>query len=142
APIYAVRTNAAGDISLPEGQDTGEYVAWSRPRDGSYMQTPLVYGDYLYVCRWNGILDCYEAKTGKQIYDERLGTGTTAFTASPVAAKGNLYFPSEDGDVHVVKAGPQFQSLAVNSLGGLCLASPAVAGGTLYFPTREQLSAI
>jgi outer membrane protein assembly factor BamB len=106
------------------------------------MQTPLVIGDYLYVCRWNGILGCYEAKTGKPVYDERLGTGTTAFTASPVAAKGTIYVPSEDGDVHVIKAGPQFQSLAVNSLGGLCLASPAVADGVLYFRTREHLIAI
>jgi outer membrane protein assembly factor BamB len=142
APIYAIRTNAAGDISLPEDQDTNQFVAWSRPRDGSYMQTPLVYGDCLYVCRWNGILSCYEAQTGKQLYDERLGSGTTAFTASPVAAKGLIYLPSEDGDVHVVRAGPQFQSLGVNSLGEVCLATPAISAGTLYFRTRDHLVAI
>ena len=74
APIYAIRTNASGDISLPEDRESNQFVAWSKRRDGSYMQTPLVYGDYLYLCRWNGILSCYEARTGKQLYDERVGT--------------------------------------------------------------------
>jgi len=142
APIYAIRTNASGDISLPEGHDSSPAVAWSRPRDGSYMQTPLVVGDYLYNCRWNGILDCYEIATGKQLYDERLGSGTTAFTASPVAGKGAIYVTSEDGDVHVIQPGPKFGSLAVNSLGGICLTTPAISEGVLYFRTREQLIAI
>ncbi len=44
--------------------------------------------------------------------------------------------------MHVVKAGPQFQRLATNSLGELCLASPAASEGTLYFRTTEHLMAI
>jgi outer membrane protein assembly factor BamB len=142
APIYAVRTDAAGDISLAEGEESNAGVAWSRPRDGGYMQTPLVYGDQLYVCRDNGILFCYEAKTGKLLYQERLGTGTTGFTASPVAAEGNLYLTAEDGEVHVVKAGPEFQRVATNPLGEVCLATPAIARGMLLFRTRDHLLAV
>src|SRR5262249_38299535 len=128
--------------SLAEGQDSNQYVAWSRPRDGSYMQTPVVLGDYLYNCRWNGILSCYEAATGKPLYEERLGTGTTAFNGSPVAGKGAIYVTGEAGDVHVFQPGPKFQALAVNSLGGICLTTPAISEGVLYFRTREQLIAI
>lgn len=96
APIYAVRLGAQGDISLKDTEETNAHVAWSTRRHGGYMQTPIVYGHHLYVCRDNGILSCCEARTGKRLYQERLGTGRTGFTASPVAADGKLYFTSEE----------------------------------------------
>lgn len=142
APIYAIRTSAAGDISLSGSESANSHVAWSRPRDGAYMQTPLVYGDHLYVCRDNGVLSCYEAKTGNRLYEERLGTGRTGFTASPVAAGGKLYFTSEDGDVYVVQAGPRFKLIAVNPMGEVCMATPAISAGTLLFRTQGHVVAI
>jgi outer membrane protein assembly factor BamB len=101
-----------------------------------------VSGDYLYSCQINGILSCYEAKTGKVVYQERLGTGRTGFTASPVLADGKLYFTSEEGEVYVVQAGPEFKVLATNSMGEVCMATPAVSEGTLFFRTRGHLVAI
>ena len=143
APIYAIRAaTATGDISLQGDDRANAHIAWSTAREGAYMQTPLVYGDYLYVCRDNGVLSCYEAKTGKRMYQERLGTGRTGFTASPVAAAGKLYFSSEEGDVFVVQAGPQFKVLATNPLGEACMATPAVSEGILFFRTQGHLVAI
>jgi outer membrane protein assembly factor BamB len=142
APIYAIRTSATGDISLQGEESANRHVAWSRPRDGGYMQTPLVYGDHLYVCRDNGVLSCYEAKTGQRLYEERLGTGRTGFTASPVAADGKLYFTSEEGDIYVVRAGPSFKVLAVNPMGEICMATPAISGGMLLFRTQGHIVAI
>jgi outer membrane protein assembly factor BamB len=142
APIYAVRATATGDISLKETENANSHIAWSRPRDGGYMQTPLVYGDYLYVCRDNGVLSCYEAKTGNRVYEERLGTGRTGFTASPVAADGKLYFTSEYGDIYVVRAGPKFELLSVNPMGEICMATPAISAGMLLFRTQGHLVAI
>jgi outer membrane protein assembly factor BamB len=142
APIFAIRLNAQGDISLNSGEASNQYVAWSYPRDGAYMSTPLVYGDYLYNCRINGILLCYEAKTGKKMYQERLGGGTTGFSASPVAGDNKIYFPSEDGDVYVVKPGPAFELMAKNPTGGVCMATPALSAGVMYFRTQSHLVAI
>jgi outer membrane protein assembly factor BamB len=142
APIYAIRTSAVGDISLQGTESANRYVAWSRPRDGGYMQTPLVYGDHLYICRDNGVLTCYEAKTGNPLYEERLGTGRSGFTASPVAAGGKLYFTSEDGDIYVVQAGPTFKLLSVNPMGEICMATPAISEGTLFFRTQGHLIAV
>ncbi len=56
APIYAIKPTATGDISLKEGESSNAHIAWSYMRDGGYMQTPIVYGDILYVCRDNGVL--------------------------------------------------------------------------------------
>ncbi|UCC97273.1 MAG: PQQ-binding-like beta-propeller repeat protein, partial [Phycisphaerales bacterium] len=48
SPIYAVRLSAKGDISLNENQTGNEHIAWSYPKGGNYMPTPIAYGDYLY----------------------------------------------------------------------------------------------
>ncbi len=142
APIYAIRLNATGDISLNANETANQYVAWSYPRDGAYMITPLVYGDYLYNCKNNGVLSCYDARTGNRIYQERLGSGTTGFTASPVAGDGKIYFSSEDGDIYVISAGPRFELLATNSMGEVCMASPALSQGVIYFRTKSHVVAV
>jgi outer membrane protein assembly factor BamB len=142
APVYAIRGTAAGDISLKPNESSNQFVAWSYPRDGAYMSTPIVYGDYLYNCRVNGVLICYEARSGKRIYQERLGAGTTGFSASPVAGDGKIYFSSEDGDIYVVKAGPAFEVLSRNAMGEVCMASPAISEGVIYFRTRSHVVAV
>ncbi|MBZ5496285.1 MAG: PQQ-binding-like beta-propeller repeat protein [Acidobacteriia bacterium] len=142
APIYAIRLNAIGDISLKANETSNEFVAWSTPREGAYMITPIVYGDYLYSCKNNGVLYCYEAGTGKKVYQERLGDGTTGFTAAPVAGDAKIYFSSEDGDIYVVKAGSRFEILSKNPMGEICMASPAISGGVIYFRTKEHVVAV
>jgi outer membrane protein assembly factor BamB len=146
SPIYAIKPSASGDISLKGETATNDHIAWSYRRDGAYMQTPLVYGDYLFVCRDWGLLGCYEAKTGKRLFNERFaksgGIGSTGYTASGVAANGKLYYTSEDGDVYVVQAGPEFKVLATNLMGEVCMATPAISEGALFFRTQGHVVAI
>jgi len=141
-PLYAVRTDATGDVSLRAGATNNQYVSWCALRGGSYMQTPLVYGGYLYSCHIDGILSCYEAATGKEMYKERLGTGGEGFTASPVASEGKLYFTSEQGAVFVVKATPTFNVLATNQMKEVCMATPAISSGTIFFRTQGHVLAV
>jgi len=141
-PIYAVRTDAVGDVSLRNGATTNRYVSWSSLRGASYMQTPVICGDYLYSCHVDGVLTCFEARTGKEKYKERLGTGGEGFTASPVASEGKLYFTSEQGSVFVVKPGPDFAVLATNQMGEVCMATPAISEGTIFFRTQGHVVAI
>jgi hypothetical protein len=140
-PIYAVKPGATGDISLKKDQTKGEWIAWSKSKGGPYMPTPIVYGDYLYTCGNSGLLTCYETATGKQVYSERLG-GTGAYTASPVAADGRLYFTGEESGVRVVKAGPKFELLAIDPLGETCLSTPAISDGLLFVRTEHHLVAL
>ncbi|MGZ8843089.1 MAG: outer membrane protein assembly factor BamB family protein [Pyrinomonadaceae bacterium] len=128
-PIYAIRLGASGDITLKDGQDSSEAIAWSKPRGGPYMPTPIVYGDVFYVCSNQGVLTAYNAKTGERLYQERLGGKGGAFTASPVASDGKIYLSSEDGDVFVVKAGPKYELLATNPVGEVMMATPAISDG-------------
>ncbi|MFC2159027.1 PQQ-binding-like beta-propeller repeat protein, partial [Acidobacteriota bacterium] len=104
SPIYAIKLDAQGDLSLKEGDTSNQSIVWSVRRGGAYMQTPLIYGDYLYNLRGNGALACYEAKTGKVVYNEKVGN-MSSFSSSGVASDGKMYFSSEQGDIFVVKAG-------------------------------------
>lgn len=142
APLYAVRQTAEGEIT-PAGEATSSPgLAWSEPRAGSYMQTPIVYRDLLYVCTDNGVLSAWDPRTGAMLWRERLGSGGSGFTASAVAADGKLYYTSELGDVHVVRAGREFEALAVNALDEVAMATPAIAGGTLLWRTQGHLVAV
>jgi outer membrane protein assembly factor BamB len=142
SPIFAVKPTATGDISLAGDARTNDHIAWSQNREGAYMQTPLVYGDYLYVCRDNGVLSVYDARTGERKYQQRLADGKTGFTASAVAANEKIYFTSEEGSVYVIKAGPVFELLAENTLGETAMATPAISEGVLFFRTRGHLVAV
>ena len=142
APIYAIRPTATGDISLKEGETSNAHIAWSYVRDGGYMQTPLVYDDLLYVCRDNGVLSVFDARTGERKYQARLADGRTGFSASAVASKGRIYFTSEEGDVYVVRAGGAFEQIGVNPLGEVTMATPAISEGVMFFRTRGRLVAV
>jgi outer membrane protein assembly factor BamB len=137
-PLYAIRPGAAGDISLKAGEESNKGVAWCHRRAGPYNPSPLVYDGLLYVLYDRGSLSCYEAKTGKPVY-EKQRLGATAFTASPWAYHGKVFCLSEDGDAFVVRAGRDFKVLGRNRLDEMSLATPATAGGSLFVRTASKL---
>lgn len=141
-PIYAIRPGPVGDITLKEGQTSNEHIAWSLRRGGPYMPTPIVSGDHLFTCANNGVLACYNAKTGEKIYQERIAGRGGSFSASPVAAAGRIYLASEDGDVFVVKDGATYELLATNPMGEVCMATPAISGDQIFVRTQHHLFGI
>jgi outer membrane protein assembly factor BamB len=142
APVFAIKETATGDISLAEGATFNDSIVWSYPRDGGYMCTPLVYRGLVYIVKYNGVLNVYDAKTGEKKFTERLADGKSAFTSSPVAADGKVYLASEEGHVYVLKASPTFELLADNDMTESVLATPAISEGLLIFRTAGHLVAI
>jgi outer membrane protein assembly factor BamB len=139
APIYVVKVDASGEVAMSD--EGSEHMAWSTPNRGNYMTTPIVVGDEIYFCADNGVLACYDKRTGEEHYRERLD-GRSGFSASPVSANGLIYLTSEDGDVHVLIAGPDFDVLNVNEMGEVCMATPAISAGVVYWRTKGHLVAI
>jgi hypothetical protein len=140
-PIFAIKPGATGDITLKDNQTTSNFVSWSTKRGGPYIPTPLIYGEQLYVLN-NGVLASYKVATGEQIYQKRLGGTGGAFSASPVAADGKIYCASEDGDVFVIKAGPDYEELAKNSMGEVVMATPAISDGLIILRGLKNIYAI
>ena len=141
-PMRAIRKSARGDITPSAIGATNAAIVWAHPRQGCYLQTPIVVGTNLWGCTDNGVLTCFDVSTGSIRYGERLVNGGQGFTASPVSDGRHLYYPSENGEVYVVDAKPVFRVVATNRLGEPCLASPAIAAGRLLFRTRGHLVAI
>ena len=141
-PLFAMRPGASGDISLKEGETSNEYVVWSQPRGGTYLPSSVAYDGAIYTLTETGILNRYDAKTGKQTYKTRIDPAATAFTASPWAYNGKLFCLSEEGQTFVVTTGEQFQLLHVNNLDDFTLASPALVGERLIIRTEHKLYSI
>lgn len=138
-PIFAVKASARGDLTLPQGKTSSDAVVWSRTGRGSYMPTPLLYQGLLYVLNNNGLFDCYDWKTGEEIYRQRLPVIGSGFSASPIAADGKIYLSNEDGDMLIVAAGRKFEHLGTNSIGELLMSTPALSEGVMYIRSAQSV---
>jgi outer membrane protein assembly factor BamB len=141
SPILAVKKNSQGDITLNGGETSNNYVLWSIPRGGSYMQTMLLYRNRLYNTNWNGVVNCLDPLTGKEVYNAKLGK-TRSFIASPVASDGKIYIVDEEGTLYIIKDGDTFEQLAEIPLDDICMTAPAITDGIIFFRTQHYLIAV
>ena len=136
-PTLAIRPGGKGDV-------TASHVAWTSPRGSPFVPSALVHGDLLYMINdMQSVLTVLEAKTGKLVYQDRLGEPTReGFSSSPVAVGDRIFFTNDNGQTFVVQAGRAFKLLRVNELNAPVLASPALVDGTWYWRTERELLAI
>ncbi|MHC4242515.1 MAG: PQQ-binding-like beta-propeller repeat protein, partial [Planctomycetota bacterium] len=135
-PIVAVRPYASGNITPDKGKFSSQGVAWMHPRGGPYVTSPIAIGAYLYIPLDKGYLTCYEAMTGKTVYEKQQLGNRNTITASPIAGDGRIYIQAEDGECYIIKPGPEFEILAVNKLDEVFCASPAVSTGRIFLRGR------
>jgi outer membrane protein assembly factor BamB len=130
--IRAIRPNGRGEV-------TGTHMAWET-RDNVPLIPSFVYADGLLFCvKESGVATCFEAQTGKIVWQQRLGG---KIGASPVLADGRLYCLAKDGSMIVIAAGRVFRQLAKNVLEGPCEASPAISGGRIFIRSQGTLFCI
>ena len=139
-PIIAIRPGASGDITPNSEEDVGEHIAWYHRFGGPYNPSPIAYEGYLYVLYDRGTVSCFDGRSGKLVYEKQpLAEDARAFTVSPWANGGKLFFLSEDGDAFVVQAGPEFKVLGRNALSEMCMATPAALRGSVLIRTLNKL---
>ena len=139
-PIFAIKPGAEGDITLKDDQNSNQFIVWWQKFGGPYNPTPIVYGDYLYVLYDRGTINCYDARTGDEIYSkEKIAAGANEFTSSPWANDGKIFCLSEDGDTFVIQAGTEFKVLASSKLDEMCMATPAAVRDSLLIRTLSKL---
>ena len=90
----------------------------------------------LFMVTEGGVVSCLEAKSGNEVWKERLEGD---YWASPLYAHGNIYFFSREGNVSVISAGREFEILAENEFGNGFIASPAIAGNTIIVRSLTHL---
>ncbi len=127
--LLAVRPDGSGEV-------TESHVAWRYKRVVPKRPSLLLVGDFLYMVDDRGVGACLEAKTGREVWRERIGGD---FSASPILAGGRIYFFNQDGKATVIKASPEYEVLAENELDEGLMASPAVSGNSLFVRTKTHL---
>jgi outer membrane protein assembly factor BamB len=137
-PMLAVRLGGKGDVSKT-------HVAWEIQRKGRDVSSQILWGDLLYAADRQGILTCYDCKSGKVHFNERL-TANGQSLASPVAVRGKLIWVMDNGEAFVIEPGPKLRIVGRNRLGdGSKLdfgASPAVSDGCLFLRSQSVLYCI
>jgi len=132
--ITAFRLGGKGDVS-----DT--HVAWRYTKSLPNAPSPLLYQGIVYLQKEGGILTALDAESGKVLKQGRMAGALDQYFASPVAADGKIYMVSESGHLVVVKAGADWEVLAVNDLDEPCYATPALVDGRVYVRTAGHLYA-
>ncbi len=126
------------------GNVTDSHVVWHhRTKDAAYVPSPIVINGYYIVADDFGTVTCYEAKTGKQQWREKLARH---YSASILQANGRVYLIADEGlerkdkgVTHVIKPGPRLNVVKINVLGEPVYASPAVYGGQLFLRGEKHL---
>ena len=122
-----------------KGNVTDTHIAWRTTRGAAYVPSPIISGRYLLMVADSGIASCFEARTGKRHWMERLPGG---HSPSPVSADGLVYFVSDRGVTTVIRPSETFAVIAKNELGEPVSASPAISQGQIFLRTHQHLYCI
>lgn len=134
-PTYhnmAIRPDGTGNV-------TKTHVVWhekTSARKAAYVPSPLAHEKCFLVVSDLGTLNCFDAETGKRLYEESLSAHVSA---SPVLIDGRIYITDDEGVTFVFKAGAKYELLARNEFGEACFSSPAVSRGQMFFRTTGHL---
>src|SRR5262245_48970353 len=129
-PVLAVRPGGKGDVTASHRL---WHVAGKNPQR---VGTPVVTGGHVYLADAEGFAECREARTGKQVWKERLGG---RLWGSPLLAPGRLYVSNLEGQTFVLAASPRFQRLATNDADEPTYAALAASNGELFLRTWKHL---
>lgn len=117
-------------------------VAWEYSKGTGYVLSNILYQDHVYLSTDNGILTCLDAQTGKVVYEGGRPPKPTHFMGSAVAYQGMIAMTSEDGDTFLVKAGPKYEIVRINTVDEPVYSSLALANGRIYIRGAKHLYAI
>ncbi len=122
-----------------KGNVTDTHIAWRTTRGAAYVPSPIITGRYLLMVADSGIASCFEARTGKRHWMERLPGG---HSPSPVSADGLVYFVSDRGVTTIIRPSETFVVIEKNELGEPVSASPAISQGQIFLRTHQHLYCI
>jgi len=130
----AVRAGGSGDV-------TESRRLWHHPKTKQRIGSGVVHDGHIYIHNDPGVAECFELKTGKLVWEERLkGPGASgANWSSIMLADGNCYTITQGGDCFVFKASPKFELVSVNPLRDPSNSSIVPSNGELFIRTHRAL---
>ncbi len=124
-----------------KGGVTETHRLWHHPRSRQRIGSGVVHNGHVFILDEPGIALCLELETGRKVWEERLrGPGPDSSSWSSLVLSGDtIYAMSKSADAFILKAGPEFELLATNSLGERTMSSIAVSDGELFIRTYQAL---
>ncbi|MBI5760486.1 MAG: PQQ-binding-like beta-propeller repeat protein [Planctomycetales bacterium] len=143
--VYAIAGGPGGSGAIAiraGGRDdvTKSHVVWQK-NVGAYVPSPVLVGNHLCWVDDRGVAYCYDAKTGDEIYRERLPDAGGVY-ASVVAADGKIFAVTRRRGTFVLGTGKKLEQIAQNKFGSDDTdfnASPAIGKGQLLLRSNRQL---
>ncbi len=132
-----------GAIAVRPGNARGQLpstaVRWRVQKNIPYIPAPLLYQGVYYLVKSGGIITSLDPLTGSILKQGRSPNALGEYYASPVAADGKVFLANTEGKITVLKAGAEWEVLAVNEMGDEISATPALNNGRVYVRTRGAI---
>ena len=131
----AVKAGGNGDV-------TKTHRLWQEQRTKNRLGSGVVKGDHVYILNSEGIAECIELRSGKNVWEERVdGKGPKTSSWSSMTLVGDkIYVMNQSGDTAILRAAPKYELITVNSIGNeLTNASHAFADGEIFLRTHKHL---
>ncbi len=123
------------------GNMTGNQTWYEQRAKKHRIGSPVIHKGRIFIGNTDGHAECLDLATGKQLWLERLkGNEADGETwASMVLVGGNIYIVNRSGDTFVLRAGPAFEVVSINSVGEKSNSTIAVSRGDLFLRTHQAL---
>jgi outer membrane protein assembly factor BamB len=128
----AVKVGGAGDI-------TRDRLWHHTVKNPQRIGTGVIAGGHVYMLTHDGNPQCFELKTGKELWTDQVDKRPGGAWGSMVHADGRLYVTDRGGTTLVFAASPKYEVQATNRLGEHTDASPAISNGEIFIRTFKHL---
>jgi outer membrane protein assembly factor BamB len=130
----AVRPGGVGDVT--------EQRMWHKLRDKQRIGSGVIAKGRLFILNTPGTAQCISLKTGDTVWEQRLsGIGSRSESwSSMILVNDLIYVNNQAGDVFILRAAPEFELIATNSISdGVMNASVAASDGEIFLRTEKNL---
>ena len=123
----------------------GPEVLWNtRTVKDRHYGTPLIHDGLIYTITRRGHFSAYDAKDGREVFQEKLLLAKTekqpnGAYASPTLAGKFVYLMGMDGSIVVVKPGRKYEQVARNTVEHSLRSTPVFEGTRMYVRAPERL---
>ncbi|MGD9128564.1 MAG: PQQ-binding-like beta-propeller repeat protein, partial [Planctomycetia bacterium] len=128
----AIRLNLSHRGELPE-----DSIAWTGEDGLPDTVSPVVVNGLLLLTTSDGYVTCYDAASGKMLWEEEFEAD---FTASPGVMGGKVYYIAKEGNGWVIEPTREgCKRLNETNLGEPCVTSPAFQDGRIYLRGQDHV---